>query len=235
MKKIGIFMLGAVLTAMTGSWGATLEQDSIDSNSVHRIAAKVKLSDRTAPNLGTNLMMATVRIFNQAILPDGSGGVTNVDVTLSVIGTDLTTVTVITTTNVNPGVVITNTVLQGKILLVENGLVNITAQKLALVYTQQPVIVNVLPNNLNLFNLFLGPAQLANVLKFIASVEGLGPEPEANVIGWSAPTDVLSNASWFVEASLTTSSKGEKIKGKVKGIWKDGHTAFTGTLSTPKK
>lgn len=45
----------------------------------------------------------------------------------------------------------------------------------------------------------------------------------------------MSNSVWFVNGAFKDSSKGTNISAKVEGIWKDGDTAFKGSIKNSKK
>jgi hypothetical protein len=223
-----VVMLLVVGTANSWAQNPSIETDNILDQAP--VTLKAKVSNAKTAVTDTNLSFAVVHIFNV----DGSDPtLTNVDITLTVLGDSLAVVSVPETNFV--GFDVTNQVLEGTLYWVGNGDVDpasASKTKFLAVYTQNVPI--------NDKGTFFGPGVVASNLGGVISnqVELATDYSEKtnDVIGWTAGTAVdgstILNSTLLV--SGTSSDDGSNATAKITGIWEDGTSTVSGSFSATK-
>jgi len=229
MKNFGIVVLSVLVAGAVSSWAQvpSLETDSILSAAP--ITLKAKVSSPVTTVIDTNLTYAVVHIFNV----DGSNpDQTNVDITLTVLGDSLAIVSV-PETNFTP--VVTNQVLAGTLYWVQNG--NVDPAGATTKFTS--VFLQTVPvyDNGTTFGPGLVASNLLGVAANQVTVATDYGEKTSDVIEWTAGTAVdnslIGNSTLFV--SGTSSDDGSNTTAKVTGIWNDGVSTVSGSISSTKE
>jgi len=231
MRKSGIVVL-SLLVAGAVSNGAprepSLERDGILLQQPLTLKAKVSSPDTAV--IDTNLSYALVHIFNVGV---SNPNQTNIDITLSVLGDSLTIVSVPETNFTD---VVTNQVLAGTLYWVEIGNVDPAGggtTKFTSLFAQTTPIYN--------NGTYFGPGVVASNLLGVAanqdSVAAEYHEKTNDVIAWTAGTAVdgatIGNSTLLVSGS--SSDGGSNSTAKVTGIWEDGVSTVSGTVSSTKE
>jgi len=230
MKKLSIVALsllvaGAVSNAVREP---SLEKDSISLQQPLTLKAKVSSPDTAV--IDTNLSYALVHILNVGV---SNPNLTNIDITLSVLGDSLTIVSVPETNFTD---VVTNQVLAGTLYWVEIDNVDPASggtMKFTSVFAQTTPIYD----NGTYFGPGLVTSNLLGVAANQASVAAGYHEKTNDVIAWTAGTTVdgatIGNSTLLVSGS--SSDGGSNSTAKVTGIWEDGVSTVGGTLSSTKE
>ena len=230
MKKLSIVALsllvaGAVSNAVREP---SLEKDSISLQQPLTLKAKVSSPDTAV--IDTNLSYALVHILNVGV---SNPNVTNIDITLSVLGDSLTIVSVPETNFTD---VVTNQVLAGTLYWVEIDNVDPASggtMKFTSVFAQTTPIYD----NGTYFGPGLVTSNLLGVAANQASVAAGYHEKTNDVIAWTAGTTVdgstVGNSTLFVSGS--SSDGGSNSTAKVTGIWEDGVSTVSGTVDSTKE